>query len=30
MVLCSPEEVNMVSEIVDYASDWTEQPAASL
>lgn len=30
MVLCPPEEVDMENEIVSYASDWTEQPAALL
>ncbi len=27
---CPTEEVDMETEIVNYASDWTEQPAASL
>ncbi len=30
MALCSTEEVDMETEIVNYTSDWTERPAASL
>jgi len=30
MASCPAEEVDMETEIVNYTSDWVEQPAASL